>query len=218
MSFTSRAARCTGAERSGFELSNRWHSWWHSSITVGPTRSHSVTGRNVSVTTLDPATLAMDADRARLSATNRPAAFRIENLESWACLDDGDISANARHETLSGPALQAWIQRRVATTKIWNHRAHRGVVLDQKPLRDRIICFAQDVSGAVGGECHQQLNLSRTRAGCRWSTTQSVHGLDVTGHRAAAGAFRLSATASAAIACLTPSALLLFPGNSRDRP
>ena len=31
------------------------------------------------------------ADRARLSATDRPVEFRFENLGSWARLDDGDI-------------------------------------------------------------------------------------------------------------------------------
>src|SRR5262245_34742085 len=44
----------------------------------------------------------MEDYRARLGATDRPAPFRIENLGSWASLDDGDDSVSACHATLSG--------------------------------------------------------------------------------------------------------------------
>src|SRR5262245_32237430 len=59
-----------------------WHSWWHLSINVGPTQSRSVTDTNVPVASPGAGIRAMEGDRARLSATDRPAAFRIENLGS----------------------------------------------------------------------------------------------------------------------------------------
>jgi predicted nucleic acid-binding protein len=61
---------------------------------------------HVPVAAPDVGILAMEGDRARLSATDRPPQFRIEDLGSWARLDDGDAPVNARHATLSGPAFR----------------------------------------------------------------------------------------------------------------
>jgi hypothetical protein len=66
----------------GFGLPNRWHSWWHLSVTVSPTRSHWVTERQRGCRPARCGIRAMECDRARLIATDRPRPFRFENLGS----------------------------------------------------------------------------------------------------------------------------------------
>jgi hypothetical protein len=39
-----------------------WHSWWHSSITVGLTQSHSITGKDSSTRAPDAVIVAMEGD------------------------------------------------------------------------------------------------------------------------------------------------------------
>src|SRR5262245_29693551 len=69
--------------------------------------------------------LAMEGDRARLSVTDRPAPFRIENLGSWARLDDGDAHVNSpRNVIRTRLPAQARISPPSRPTTIWNYMRH----------------------------------------------------------------------------------------------
>jgi hypothetical protein len=60
----------------------------HLSVTVGPTRSHSVAGTDARTGAADAGILAMEGDQARLIATDRSRPFRFENVGPQASLDD----------------------------------------------------------------------------------------------------------------------------------
>src|SRR5262245_8636156 len=96
----------------------------------------------------------MECDWARLSATGRPVPFRIENLGSWASLDDGDVSANARHATLSGPIFQRKRQSRVDSTdeNLESRNRITHVVMERSSLQHRPIFCSQIDGGGVPPE------------------------------------------------------------------
>src|SRR5262245_7509037 len=111
----------------------------------------------------------MEGYLARLIATDRPPAFRLENLGSWARLDDGDVFVNARHATLSEPSLQC---KRQANLRVARRRSGITSATHQN-LRSQVIgrvSFSSAWSDPqlAGQECHQECHQYTPRV-CRAS-------------------------------------------------